>query len=434
VRQALIAGIAAAALAMAASEASAAVRYTEPGGNGPASSCPQSNPCDILDAVEDPSVVNGDEVIVLPGTYDIGAEEVDVEDDIDLHGAVGAPPPLITSTSTALNNHDAAVGEDDAYIHDLRLESTGGGTALFSFQGESLIERVVAISNGNACHPPSEPGVFRDSVCFSTGAGDSAILAPISGGGLDIYEFRNLTALARGAGSFGLRFSAGGTTYSQQVNARNVIADGTSVDVSATENGTSSTVAIVLENSNYDTENEPDVTTSVTDPGAGTNQTDAPELADPANGDFHQLPGSPTIDAGGDFPLLGPLDFERQPRVQGARIDIGADEFDDTLKLKAKAKKHQKARKLKVKVQCPEEECTVVAKGKAAAGGESFKLKRKQKFLNAGQKKKLKLRAKNLDGLEDLLAEGHGKAKIKVKGTDAGGVTAHKKLKVELTG
>jgi hypothetical protein len=422
--------------ALIAVPASAAVRYAEPNGNGPASSCPKSNPCDILDAVEDPSVVNGDEVVVLPGTHDIGAEEVDVFDNINLHGAVGEPRPLIRSTGTTLDNRDADVGTDDAYIHDLRLQSTGLSYSLYSFAGESLIERIVAISAGNACHPPADPGVFRDSVCFSSGSSASAILAPISGGGLDTYEFRNLTAIATGSNSVGLEFSAGGTTYSQVVNARNVIADGTSADVSATESGTSSTVTINLENSNYDTENEPDATTSITNPGSGNNQTEPYELADPGGGDFRQLASSPTINAGDTFPLLGELDFERQPRVQGSAPDIGADEFDDRLKLKVKAKKKQKAKKLKVKVSCPEEECHVTARGKAKAGAEKFKLKKtKRRFLEAGERKKLRLKAKNLDELKQLLASGaNGEAKVKVKGTDAGGVKAKKKFKVELVG
>ncbi len=60
------------------SQAAGATRYAEVGGNGPpsgATPCPIEDPCALEPAVEDPSVANGDEVIVLPGTYDLGAEQ-----------------------------------------------------------------------------------------------------------------------------------------------------------------------------------------------------------------------------------------------------------------------------------------------------------------------------------------------------------------------
>jgi hypothetical protein len=51
-----------------------------------------------------------------------------------------------------------------------------------------------------------------------------------------------------------------------------------------------------------------------------------PKLADPSTPDLHVLPASPAIDAGDDGVDAGPLDIDRDPRVQGGRIDIGADE------------------------------------------------------------------------------------------------------------
>jgi hypothetical protein len=53
-----------------------------------------------------------------------------------------------------------------------------------------------------------------------------------------------------------------------------------------------------------------------------------PELRRPGQGDLHLLSGSPAIDAGLSEPprLVGRFDIDGQPRVQGPRIDIGADE------------------------------------------------------------------------------------------------------------
>jgi hypothetical protein len=57
-----------------------------------------------------------------------------------------------------------------------------------------------------------------------------------------------------------------------------------------------------------------------------------PLFASTAYGDYHIQPSSPCMDAGDDFvPLPGETDLDGQPRVQGARVDIGADESDGTV-------------------------------------------------------------------------------------------------------
>lgn len=60
-------------------------------------------------------------------------------------------------------------------------------------------------------------------------------------------------------------------------------------------------------------------------PGAHDISAD-PLLADPANGNFHLISGSPCIDAGDpvNYPAT---DFEGDPRLYWSAPDIGADEF-----------------------------------------------------------------------------------------------------------
>lgn len=68
--------------------------------------------------------------------------------------------------------------------------------------------------------------------------------------------------------------------------------------------------------------------------GGTGNISDDPQLVDPANGDFHLLPNSPCIDAGGTVTLAQdfegdprPWDAISEPRGDGFDFDIGADEY-----------------------------------------------------------------------------------------------------------
>lgn len=53
-----------------------------------------------------------------------------------------------------------------------------------------------------------------------------------------------------------------------------------------------------------------------------------PLFVDRANGDYHLTAGSPCIDAGDDSVVqVGCVDIDGEPRIQGAHVDIGADEY-----------------------------------------------------------------------------------------------------------
>jgi parallel beta-helix repeat protein len=70
----------------------------------------------------------------------------------------------------------------------------------------------------------------------------------------------------------------------------------------------------------------------MTDPtGQNGNMSADPKLANFAYGNVHIQPDSPCRDSGGDFAVApDELDCDGQPRVQGDRVDIGADESDGT--------------------------------------------------------------------------------------------------------
>ncbi len=62
-----------------------------------------------------------------------------------------------------------------------------------------------------------------------------------------------------------------------------------------------------------------------------SNLTSDPLFVNPAAGDYHPRLDSPAVNAGSNLPLggLGPLDLDREPRLQGPRVDIGAFETDE---------------------------------------------------------------------------------------------------------
>jgi hypothetical protein len=64
--------------------------------------------------------------------------------------------------------------------------------------------------------------------------------------------------------------------------------------------------------------------------GTGGNVSADPTLVNVAAGDFHIQPGSPCRDAGDNAAAPEGTDIDGQPRIQGDRLDIGADESDGT--------------------------------------------------------------------------------------------------------
>jgi hypothetical protein len=300
-------------------------RYAEPGGNGPATECPQTDPCDIETAIEHTSVAANTDVIVLPGTYSAG--ELQITKSVDVHGAQGQPRPRIVSTDgTALD-----VAEASAKVSHLELESSG--PALFMSQGGTA-ERMVAHATGGAaaCLSP-RTATLRDSVCWHSGSGGTALDMNLGTSTSTAFTttLRNVTAVATGSTSTGISVVASQAAQ-LTIDGKNVIADGTSVDASATTTIAAAGAFINLSHSNFATRNASGQgTESVTDPTTENNVTTAPVFVDAADGDFHQTTASTgTLDLGTADAQNGTTDFDGEARTAGATIDIGADEYIDT--------------------------------------------------------------------------------------------------------
>ena len=319
---------------VSAPAAAAAIRYASPGGGATgAEPCLSSDPCSLRNAIEGHApadVNNGDQVVVLGG---IGAfnpsVQINISKQIDIGGAAGGPVPLINGAGIrGLNGQTGGIS-----LHDLRIDQATGSAA-FSLENGSA-ERVFATyggGTGGACEV-AESTVVRDSVCWATGSQGAGV---VNGGGIVQAKLRNVTAVGSGTGGRGIRFDS--STSSAAVEGVNVIAHGTASDVLAKTNNTvGPTASVTLTASDFASAPVSGMGSSATPPGTNGNITAPPLFADASAGDFHELAGSPTIDAGLAAADIGALDLDSNPRAISAiptcteplpgTPDIGAFEY-----------------------------------------------------------------------------------------------------------
>jgi hypothetical protein len=328
----LVGGALVAQAGLASPAFAAAVRYAAPGGSGTA--CTAAAPCS-LDTAFQLSLANSDEIVVNPGTYTTASSGLSSStSNLKVHGVAGQPRPVINSSAaTALNLSGAGTT-----LSDLTINHTGSTWGINIFAPNISVQRLEVRSAGFASCELAVSGVsglVRDTLCVNTGAGGVALedswgatAGATESGQLNL---RNVTAVATGAGSFGIRAeatsTASRTVTNLTIDAQNVIASGTQADVRATRASTASTSRVTMSNSNYDTTstfNGGIVTTA----GSGTNQTAAPIYLETTT--YRQAMGSPTIDKGATYTGIGVTDLNGDPRVTGSAPDIGVDELDVT--------------------------------------------------------------------------------------------------------
>lgn len=327
-RRTLAAAFAAAVLipAIAAPAASAVTRYATPGGATTGTCQTEAAACDIQRAVG--GFFDTTEVVVMPGTYDLANQGLNVPPGVDLHGQAGKPVPELTSASAV--SPTVQVINANARVADLRLVKTAGiGGGISIGDATAVVERIVSISTLNqsvACGHIR--GVLRDSVCMATGADSFAVGTNLSGPGTFTGKLRNVTAVAIGNGSDAVHYTAHTSGTSIDIDAKNVIAVGGSFDAAAYGTGAGTSASVSFASSNYSSiRTSGTVTGTITDPSTAGNQTDEPEFQDIAAGDLRQTPGSPTVDAGVADAVNGSADILRGARVRGPAIDIGAHEY-----------------------------------------------------------------------------------------------------------
>jgi hypothetical protein len=328
-----------AACLLFASGASAATRFAGPGGNGVEPCDDPGNPCSIFRAAGGQGgAINGDEVVLAPGEYsdaagDLGPDGfVQVQPGVHVSGAADRPRPVV-HLARSNGGVGAFVVEAAVTVSHVEIESEVA-TANITVSDNGIVEDVIARSSSDASGAivcVHRGGLIRDSACLSSGDGAIALGSFANLGAPLTTRLRNVTAVATGLGSSGLSYAVFGDG-SLDVFAKSVIASGKARDVFAAGLRTGPTapggeIRIELDHAAYATvETRTDDgggTASVTPPGTADNITEPPRLA--ADG-YHQLLGSPTVNAGAVDDFSRAIDIDGEPRGGDGTPDIGADE------------------------------------------------------------------------------------------------------------
>jgi hypothetical protein len=289
------------------------------------------NPCTLDRAIE--SADTGDQVIVAAGEYHPSGISWFVNKRLNIHGATNGPRPQLRSTSSSAPTLELAA--DGTHAWHLDLENSGNlGEALLVEADGTLVEDIYAHtpSGASTCQMAASTGTLRDTVCWNSRTLGSGSALAVSDGQACADQspaVRNVTAISdsHAPGSTGLVvLSNCDTPNSLDVTVVNSILGGGDRDVATHESGTGA-IKATLSYSNYDPARVSEGSNTLITNG-GHNQAAVPLFADAPNGDFHQVAGSPTIDAGStDDAHNGTKDFELDARTLGGATDIGADEY-----------------------------------------------------------------------------------------------------------
>jgi hypothetical protein len=312
--------LAIAAIAITPAVASANPVFASPTDQGTGDCLSEANSCDLPTAIS--TSETGDDVYVRAdlGDYSLGGGiNTPPGIPIHIHGLHGRPRLFFNNGGLRVQAGTA----DTLYVEN----QVDGSTSFALDTSAASADRIIAKmgGNGNACYVLNAK--LTNSVCWAGSTGSTAVEADGSNtlrddtfvGGTD----EAMALLARDC------TTSCSVPYTNQLV--NVIArSGTSApDIAACAKDGTAIAQVNVSHSNYGT-----ATTAGSGCVAamghisadGTNQTAAPLFVNASSGDFHQKPGSPTIDKGINASANGTNDFEGDPRTLGAGTDIGADE------------------------------------------------------------------------------------------------------------
>jgi hypothetical protein len=296
--------------------------YTAPSTSNTTGCTTPATACEIHYAIGTAPQASGDEVVVLPGTYNAGTTGITASKAISIHGQTGSPMPEIDG---ATNGGTFALlslnGGSGTRVSDLKLVQSGTfgppSTLVDNAGGARLDALYVAEAQGvQGIAVALGPGtVLADSVAWAP-SGQYAVNLATPG----TARVENVTAEAGSIAIGALNLASAGSV---SVTVENSIARGGADDLAATSPMPlpGATASITVGYSNYAT------TFGTIDASEGHNQTTQPALVGAASGDFHELASSATVDNGIASAAAGPADLAGLPRALGAAPDIGAYEL-----------------------------------------------------------------------------------------------------------
>jgi hypothetical protein len=248
-------------------------------------------------------------VVADQGDYRLGSG---IQAGVPIHGLDGRPRLIFASGGLRLSAGSA---------ENLYVQSDSDDTAFALDSGAATATGIIAKSGstGHACYV--KDATLTNTICWAGASGDYGIELDGSS------TLRNVTAVG-GTVTAILALGRDRCGCAAVVNTfTNVIARSTvGKDLTGeSQDGVSLTINVTY--SSFATTQERGDTSRVFINGDASNQTAAPLFVDAVTGDFHQAPGSPTIDAGVTDAANGSTDVDGNPRTVGASTDIGADEY-----------------------------------------------------------------------------------------------------------
>jgi hypothetical protein len=300
------------AAAFAAAQAPAAWGSVAAPNGRAGGACTDSDLCDVRSALR--AAGQGGEVALRSGTYDLrGAPQLVIESSVWMHGPIGGPRPVLLGDASG---GVVRVADRAAVLEHVAVEPVAGarrGIEATSGVARDVIVHVTA-TGAAACELVN--GMVVSTVCWSSGSGGSGVVVDASS-----HDAAGVVVSSTIVGQAAVRLSSS-AGFSGTVAIDSSILLGLPGGHDIVTSGVGAQ-RVITSYANFDDAVGPGLQS------IGGDQRAVPALVDPANGDFRQSAGSPTIDAGSPVNNIdhGQYDIEGDQRVLGGRLDMGADEF-----------------------------------------------------------------------------------------------------------
>lgn len=318
----VVIAVLAASAAVAAPPAHAATtRYAAPTPQGAGDCSTAADACTITTAVALSG--NGDTVDVRGdlGDYGLGAGTIAPGSETAVHfvGINGTPRLIANGSADTMSLQAPSSSAVNLYI-----ENDGDGDALaagvFSSPGRISLDRLYVKTAGMPSHTCLIQGgvTLRNSVCWQSNSAAASDGIELEG----TNKLRNDVAWVTGSGA---AVACGGFYFECDGTVVNTIARATGAGGSDLETfGETSDATLAVRNSNYGTAVPKGTVSKDHFHTDASDQHAAPQLVNPGAGNFRELAGSPTINAGSTSPANGAADLAGKPRTVNGKTDIGA--------------------------------------------------------------------------------------------------------------